>query len=52
MVFPDETGLGDAHEIATALEGRVAGLLGQDVRVISHLEPRSAEHQEERWELR
>lgn len=52
LVFPDETGLGDAHEIATALEGRVAGLLGQDVRVISHLEPRSAEHQEERWELR
>jgi cation diffusion facilitator family transporter len=52
LVFPDETDLGDAHEIATELEGKVAGLLGHDVRVISHLEPRSAEHQEERWELR
>jgi cation diffusion facilitator family transporter len=52
LVFPDDTDLGDAHEIATALEGKVAGLLGHDVRVISHLEPRSAEHQEERWELR
>lgn len=52
LVFPDETDLGDAHEIATELEGQVAALLGHDVRVISHLEPRSAEHQEERWELR
>jgi cation diffusion facilitator family transporter len=52
LVFPDETDLGDAHEIATELEAKVAGLLGDDVRVISHLEPRSAEHQEERWELR
>lgn len=52
LVFPDDTGLGEAHETATALEGRVAGLLGRDVRVISHLEPRSAEHREEPWELR
>lgn len=52
LVFPNDTDLGEAHEIATTLEGAVAGLLGQDVRVISHLEPRSAEHQEERWELR
>ena len=52
LVFPDETGLLDAHGVATALEGRVAGLLGPDVRVISHLEPRSAEHDEEHWELR
>jgi cation diffusion facilitator family transporter len=52
LVFPDETDLGEAHEIATELEAKVAGLLGDDVRVISHLEPRSAEHQEERWELR
>ncbi|MCW1885645.1 cation diffusion facilitator family transporter [Luteolibacter flavescens] len=52
LVFPDETDLGDAHEIATELEGRVAAQIGQDVRVISHLEPRSAEHQEEPWELR
>ncbi|MEK7949558.1 cation diffusion facilitator family transporter [Luteolibacter soli] len=52
LVFPDETDLHHAHEIATELEGQVATLLGQDVRVITHLEPRSAEHQEERWELR
>jgi cation diffusion facilitator family transporter len=52
LVFPDETDVGDAHEIATELEGKIAALLGQDARVISHLEPRSAEHQEERWELR
>jgi len=52
LVFPDEANLHDAHEIATELEAKVAALLGDDVRVISHLEPRSAEHQEERWELR
>ena len=52
LVFPDESGLLDAHEVATELEGRVASLIGQDVRVISHLEPRSAEYQEEHWELR
>ena len=52
LVFPDETGVLDAHGAATELEGRVARLLGPDVRVISHLEPRSAEHDEEHWELR
>jgi len=52
LVFPDGSGLLDAHEIATELEGRVAARIGQDVRVISHLEPRSAEHREEHWELR
>lgn len=52
LVFPDDSGLLDAHEIATELEGRVASLIGQDVRVITHLEPRSAEHREEEWELR
>ncbi|RYD64753.1 MAG: cation transporter, partial [Verrucomicrobiaceae bacterium] len=52
LVFPDETDLHHAHEIATEIEAKVASLLGDDVRVISHLEPRSAEHQEERWELR
>ena len=52
LVFPDDSGLLDAHEVATELEGRVASLIGQDVRVISHLEPRSAEHREEHWELR
>jgi cation diffusion facilitator family transporter len=52
LVFPDDSGLLDAHETATELEGRVASLIGQDVRVISHLEPRSAEDREEQWELR
>ncbi len=52
LVFPDDTDLLDAHDVATRLEGRVASLLGPDVRVISHLEPRSAEHLEEEWELR
>jgi cation diffusion facilitator family transporter len=52
LVFPDDAGLLDAHEVATELEGRVASLIGQDVRVISHLEPRSAEDREEHWELR
>ncbi len=52
LVFPDDAGLLDAHEVATELEGRVAATIGQDVRVISHLEPRSAEDREEHWELR
>ena len=52
LVFPDDSGLLDAHEVATELESRVAALIGRDVRVISHLEPRSAEHREEHWELR
>lgn len=52
LVFPDEYGLQEAHEIATDLEGKAAALLGPDVRVISHLEPRSAEHLEERWEVK
>lgn len=52
LVFPDRTGLGEAHEIATIIEGKVAALLGPEVRVISHLEPRSAEEVEHHWELR
>ncbi len=52
LVFPDGAGIREAHEAATHMEGKVAALLGQDVRVISHLEPRSAEHREERWEVR
>lgn len=52
LVFPDGTGLREAHEAATEMEGRVASLLGPDVRVISHLEPRSAEDRQELWEIR
>jgi cation diffusion facilitator family transporter len=51
LVFPDETKIHDAHEVATLMEGEVAALLGPDVRVISHMEPRSAEHLQERWEI-
>jgi cation diffusion facilitator family transporter len=52
LVFPDQTAVREAHEVATEMEGKVASLLGPDVRVISHLEPRSAEHHEEQWEIR
>ncbi|QJE96097.1 cation diffusion facilitator family transporter [Luteolibacter luteus] len=52
LVFPDSTAVREAHEVATDMEGRVAALLGPDVRVISHLEPRSAEDHEEQWEIR
>ena len=52
LVFPDAAGLQESHETATLMEGKVAALLGPDVRVISHLEPRSAEGVEHRWELR
>jgi len=52
LVFPDGTGIREAHEAATEMEGRVASLLGPDVRVISHLEPRSAEDRQELWEIR
>ncbi len=52
LVFPDSAGLRESHETATLMEGKVASLLGPDARVISHLEPRSAEHQVHDWEVR
>lgn len=52
LVFADELTVGGAHEMATEVEASVAALLHPDGRVISHLEPRSAEHHEERWEER
>ncbi len=52
LVFDDALTVGEAHEAATKIEASVAGLLHPDGRVISHLEPKSAEHQEERWEER
>ncbi|MES2923544.1 MAG: cation diffusion facilitator family transporter [Verrucomicrobiota bacterium] len=52
LVFDDALTVGDAHEAATEIEASVAELLHPDGRVISHLEPKSAEHQEERWEER
>ncbi len=52
LVFADDLTVGEAHEIATEIESSVARLLQPDGRVISHLEPKSAEHHEESWEER
>ncbi len=52
LVFDDSLTVGRAHEDATEIEASVAALLHPDGRVISHLEPKSAEHHEERWEER
>jgi divalent metal cation (Fe/Co/Zn/Cd) transporter len=52
LVFDDSLSVGQAHHHATAIEGKVAALLHPDGRVISHLEPRSAEHDVETWEDR
>ena len=52
LVFDDHLSVGEAHEQATRVEAMVADLLSPDGRVISHLEPRSCEHAQERWEGR
>lgn len=52
LVFDDETCVGTAHEAATDIESAVNDLLHPEGRVISHLEPRSAEHASECWENR
>lgn len=52
LVFPDALTVGQAHEAATEIESSVAALLHPDGRVISHLEPKSAEHHAESWEER
>jgi cation diffusion facilitator family transporter len=52
LVFDDHLSVGEAHDQATRLEAMVADLLCPDGRVISHLEPRSCEHAQERWEGR
>ena len=52
LVFDDHLTVGEAHDSATEIEACVADLLHPDGRVISHLEPKSAEHHEERWEER
>jgi len=52
LVFPDDMSVRQAHRVATAIESEVAARLEPDGRVISHLEPRSAEHREEDWEAR
>ncbi|MGD7654437.1 MAG: cation diffusion facilitator family transporter [Verrucomicrobiales bacterium] len=50
LVFDDGVSVGEAHEEATRVEGKIADRLYPDGRVISHLEPKSAEDEAERWE--
>ena len=50
LVFPDDLPLREAHLRATSIEADVAGFLGPDARVISHLEPKSAEKDNHGWE--
>ena len=52
LVFADQLTVGEAHDSATEIEASIADLLRPDGRVISHMEPKSAEHHEERWEER
>ena len=52
LVFEDALSVGEAHAAATLIEASVAEMLHPDGRVISHLEPKSAEHEVERWEGR
>lgn len=52
LVFDDSLSVGEAHAAATVIESSVAEMLHPDGRVISHLEPKSAEHDVERWEHR
>jgi divalent metal cation (Fe/Co/Zn/Cd) transporter len=50
LVFPDEMNVGEAHAQATEIEASVARIIAPDGRVITHLEPRSAEQHIEDWE--
>jgi cation diffusion facilitator family transporter len=50
LVFPNEMKVDRAHQLATELEAAVAAVIGTDGRVITHLEPRSAEERIEPWE--
>jgi cation diffusion facilitator family transporter len=50
LVFEDETTVHDAHEIATRVEAEISSLLAPYGRIITHLEPRSAEEKDEVWE--
>jgi cation diffusion facilitator family transporter len=52
LVFDDSLTVGEAHASATGIESSVAAMLQPDGRVISHLEPRSAENDVESWEGR
>jgi cation diffusion facilitator family transporter len=50
LVFDDTLSVGRAHAMATEIEAAIAEALHPDGRVISHLEPRSAEHEQQHWE--
>jgi cation diffusion facilitator family transporter len=50
LVFADETTVHDAHEVATTVEENICALLAPYGRIITHLEPRSAEEKDEVWE--
>jgi cation diffusion facilitator family transporter len=50
LVFPDEMTVGEAHDRATEIEAAVAAIIAPEGRVITHLEPRSAEQRIEPWE--
>ncbi len=52
LVFADQLTVGEAHDSATEIEASIADLLRPNGRVISHMEPKSAEHHAERWEER
>lgn len=52
LVFDDSLSVRTAHETATEIEKKVASILQPEARVISHLEPRSCEHNVEHWEAR
>jgi cation diffusion facilitator family transporter len=50
LVFDDQTTVLDAHETATLVEEKISALLAPNGRIITHLEPRSAEEKDEIWE--
>jgi cation diffusion facilitator family transporter len=50
LVFDDAMNVHDAHQAATEIEAAIAAHLGDHARVITHLEPRSAEARVESWE--
>jgi cation diffusion facilitator family transporter len=52
LVLPDSLSVREAHQAATEIEARIAGMLVPGGRVISHLEPHSGERVVEAWEGR
>lgn len=50
IVVTDEMTVHDAHEIATMAEEKICALLAPYGRIITHLEPQSAEETDEVWE--